>query len=461
MVGKILMIGISTAQNLVNVIPALCLGASEFCFVETDKAIKDNWSKGATVVLKNRKIKITKSIEISSAKNNLVIAIKKQIIEETKHYDNIIFNFGGGQKAQSTAIWEAFRECGNSVAKACYIDQTSKKITVFEKINGEIKQTNQDIKVDLTATEIFTIHGFNVTSEGEQFYNTIKLVPQVSPIKNNLLNYQEFRAFIAACYNNSDTEYTLNNTFSLEEIKGKFNNTHKQLLDKYLRLAISSFKEGKHENYTVNKKQYDDQYLACLFKYIKTEILKPDFGLGIDFTFNDENLIKQVSNNQHANTQNLTKLLGNKNIGTYFEGLLIATILGLLQSKDHNFTYAYSNFKIAKGNDAAEYDVVLVTNNGTLIVLDAKTGDFDKKDEDARKFNLLQSGGIYSSFIPVYLFYPQDAKEIFVNKSIRAKILEANLYNKRFYTYNNQLEITELEIDNTTCKLNHINNLFT
>lgn len=40
------MVGISTAQNIVNVLPAVQLMVNSFLFVETDFATKQNWSNG-------------------------------------------------------------------------------------------------------------------------------------------------------------------------------------------------------------------------------------------------------------------------------------------------------------------------------------------------------------------------------------------------------------------------------
>jgi hypothetical protein len=52
--------------------------------------------------------------------------------------------------------------------------------------------------------------------------------------------------------------------------------------------------------------------------------------------------------------------------------------------------------------------VLLVTDFGTLIALDAKTDEFAKKDEDARTLNLNKVSGLYTDFWSVFPFFKED-----------------------------------------------------
>ena len=57
--------------------------------------------------------------------------------------------------------------------------------------------------------------------------------------------------------------------------------------------------------------------------------------------------------------------------------------------KRHQINQVWANVHICGFDDKleiAEYDLVLVTNFGTIIPMDAKSYDFAKKDEDARLY---------------------------------------------------------------------------
>jgi hypothetical protein len=55
--------------------------------------------------------------------------------------------------------------------------------------------------------------------------------------------------------------------------------------------------------------------------------------------------------------------------------------------------------------------VLLVTNFGTIIPLDAKTYDFEQKDEHARLLNLGRASGYYTTFWSVFPFFAEDLKK--------------------------------------------------
>ncbi|MFP7756016.1 hypothetical protein ACLG6S_15445 [Thermodesulfobacteriota bacterium B35] len=99
----------------------------------------------------------------------------------------------------------------------------------------------------------------------------------------------------------------------------------------------------------------------------------------------------------------------------YFEQLVQCETANLLQehAEQHHVTEAWANVRVkdAKGKEVAEWDVVLVTDYGTLVILDAKTGIFHSKDEDARLFNLDRATGVYGGFWLVIPYFYEDMKD--------------------------------------------------
>ena len=94
-----------------------------------------------------------------------------------------------------------------------------------------------------------------------------------------------------------------------------------------------------------------------------------------------------------------------------------------------------------------------------MIVLDAKTDDFDKKDEDARKHNLLSAAGVYADFIPVYLFFPEDIGKPWANQAIQSKLKDSSINRKKYLTFNSEAENKNVEILKQKCELNPISQL--
>jgi len=80
----------------------------------------------------------------------------------------------------------------------------------------------------------------------------------------------------------------------------------------------------------------------------------------------------------------------------------------------HRINQVWANVHIYpydENNEIAEYDLVLVTDFGTIIPMDAKSYDFSKKDEDARLHNLDKLSGLYTDFWAVFPYYPKDLND--------------------------------------------------
>ena len=122
-----LMIGVSTGQNIANVIPAVQkeLEITEFLAIETSIARNSGWFDGSQKVLEGRNIR-TDKLDISPEDTHIV-EIKNKLKEKIKnHSEPIIWNLGGGQKPQQMPVWELFYERNQRGIKdrVCYANQT-------------------------------------------------------------------------------------------------------------------------------------------------------------------------------------------------------------------------------------------------------------------------------------------------------------------------------------------------
>lgn len=99
----------------------------------------------------------------------------------------------------------------------------------------------------------------------------------------------------------------------------------------------------------------------------------------------------------------------------YFEHISQYEVATILRdhAPAHHITEAWANVRVKdqQGKEIAEWDIVLVTDFGTLIILDAKTGVFHSKDEHARLFNLERATGFYGEFWLIIPYLLEDVRD--------------------------------------------------
>ncbi len=98
-----IMLGVSTGQNITNLIPVIQKNCKKIILLETSSAIRNSWSDGLKKVLENRNVEF-ESINISGFDIDIE-KIKNKLLD---YFDNfkepIYLNIGGGQKPQQIAI---------------------------------------------------------------------------------------------------------------------------------------------------------------------------------------------------------------------------------------------------------------------------------------------------------------------------------------------------------------------
>jgi hypothetical protein len=103
-------------------------------------------------------------------------------------------------------------------------------------------------------------------------------------------------------------------------------------------------------------------------------------------------------------------------LGEYFEKVVQRQVFDIISNNSNNHTVneVWVNvhvFPRDKGGQVAEYDVLLVTNFGTIIPLDAKSYDFETKDEHARLHNLTKVSGRYTTIWSVFPYFQKDLSD--------------------------------------------------
>ncbi|GAB6091545.1 hypothetical protein JCM12856_31390 [Spirochaeta dissipatitropha] len=372
------MIGVSTGQNISNLIPAVQFETelSGYCLLETTRAQQFNWSKGLTSVLHSRGVKVA-TLDLKGIDSNIPLIIQTIKEQVWDHTEPIMWNIGGGQKPQQIAVWEVFRaRCDKGLSDSiCYANQDDAGILEIWSYNdsGHLTLAKQEIYVDISVEEIFTVSGFQLREEPNIIYKRGEIIDY--DLSTDLLTFPEFR------------EYML-------RLPAK--NSRNNRIDTAKRTIPVHSPQLKAQIHR-NSIQLNASLLRSCMKF---ENLKPGPGY-------------------------------------YFEKIVIDRIWKLLNSQKHNINVAYANLITERGgNIAAEYDLLCVTTKGTVRALDAKTFDFKYKDIDARLYNLEQGSGYYRSFSAVFPFDVEDLSKTYFPDQLRhlpSRLMKRNL---DFYVVN-------------------------
>ena len=255
-----------------------------------------------------------------------------------------------------------------------------------------------------TAEEIFRIFGFVVKDDPELIYKKNQNV--LFNETRDLLKYQEFRQFLFELAKNFTYQKDSQTPFTLDEIslilKSKSNEIE-SLISK--RLSESTCKFFNTEN---QRKALTESLRAFLFGKTDTkgkliEWLEQPMQTRVLDT--SEDLKKELGLDLpqiDITSETLRSITNYRKSAFYFEKIVAQRVREMLLKENHSIVEAFANLKIARtidsGKVAAEYDVLCVTNKGTIIALDAKTFEFASKDIDARLFNLQEGSGFYRKF---------------------------------------------------------------
>lgn len=443
-----LMIGVSTGQNYTNLIPAVQieLNIDRFILLETEFAKNAKWSEGISKVLINRNIKV-ETIDLKGIDSNIVEIYNKVSDEIKDETEPIYWNLGGGQKPQQFALWELFKT--RNIEKkikdiACYTNQNSTYIEnwIVNDQKAVERGDNLFIDINLTAKEIFLVGNYILVNNPTCFYKKGQTT-QHSDF-TDLFQYREFRKYFFELSKPKKVELGNEEKFSLDDLKRTFDSNISRIENIILKKLLN-----------ISPKMFDTENKAVsLSKSIRKLLFgKPNTYGEVHkilqtpneakyFTFSDKVLtVKFGSQPVEINYFTFQNAVNHNNSAKYFESVLIERVKSFLENNEQKIIEAYSNLEIAKmetpGVAVGEYDVLLVTNRGTVIALDAKTFDIENKDLDARLYNLTQSAGAFMSFSAVIPLDYDDLDADFIPKKLIGLLFDKTKQKIKFYVISN------------------------
>jgi len=449
--SKILMIGVSTAQNTTNVLPALQLKVDYFIAIETSKATKNNWSLGMNSVLKKRGIKVLSPIQLKKEEDSRIDLIYKQIKDISLEETEVIWNLGGGQKAQQFAMWQAFmhrsKQGINEVA--CYANPENKKIELweFDKEKNELEYFDENTNSTLTAAEIFEIYGFQLEIENTNLLYSNDKTKNSNQKLYELLDYQDFRKFFFNLPKTSPANESNQNLLSKKE----FVEMATKIDDAELKKI---FKKLKKNNQPINESVVVPQLRKEIVNRMKALFNKPPSNKKIKIF--DTKLKEKLYNITGKEFEYLevsyrffnTFFPNYSKMSFLFEEMLSEKIQNILLNNKNYVLEAYTNVNLSKDkNVIAEYDVLLVTKWGTIISIDAKTFGVAKKDIDARILNLRKGAGRYIEFALCFPYYLSDIDKEWFPNEIKKLPQKLDKYHLKYFMLNDKTNVSKLLVD--------------
>jgi len=342
-----LMIGVSTGQNITNLIPAVHenFKIDKFILLESSTAKRLKWTDGISRVLKSKKIQL-EVLEIHDIDNNIV-KIKNFIENRIKDYkEHIYWNLGGGQKPQQIAIWEIFKLRNsekNIPDVVCYANQDDKGIMEIWEYNENILiQKEEKIVVKLNAEEIFNVFGYSAVGRPKKIYEREKLIEHENI--PNLLKFKEFREYF---FRLPQVNYEIERQpLSLFQIREILNKEKKELNNKFFEVLSSMIKSNKIE-YLIEKKDYRQiafntalkktNLISEMFNIIKSNLSPPVIEveskelntiLKRDEIIINDDIVKELTNQKLKKSADL------------FESIIADKVKSLLEFEDHNIVEA-------------------------------------------------------------------------------------------------------------------------
>jgi hypothetical protein len=443
------MIGISTAQNITNLIPAIQYKSVDSVILfETSTAKKAKWTDGLKNVLTNRKYKVD-IITLDVSQKSDITQIQDFIFSKIKSFTkSIIWNLGGGQKPHQIAIWEIFksRSLNDKISDMiCYTNQDDVGVLDTWKYDKDIlTRTNEDIDVNLSAEEIFNVFGFNIKNNNSPIFKDGNI--QSFKRIEDLFSFQDFREYLLKLpeEDNAANDRSLSINLIKEILtkeKGKINELVLKSFVDLLNLLINSRSPDiqkfiSNEDFQTNT--FRQVFKIKMFLDTLRKIIKDNLPYSVVEITENELAEKLNSKEITVNQKLLLEITNNEynKAAFYFEKIITQRIIDELEKIDIGITEVYANLVTEKnGQIVAEYDVLCVTKKGTIIAFDAKTYHFENKDIDARLYNLEKGSGFYRTFSAVFPFDWNDLEKEWMNPLIQ---LPDKLNKKRlnFYVIN-------------------------
>lgn len=431
----------STHNQTVNVIPAIQLGVSKLVLFSTAIADKRNWTKRLLQFCVNHDIQCS-LIEVDDESERhpekLATLIEKHLNE---YKDSSCFiNIGGGQKPFTIAFYKVFSNSMIEGIELVYTEGNQRKLMRFGK-DMLLHEVPLDIRIGLDA--LINLYGYHLTESvyaiETQDYQSVEMKQATNAARLLKGDVWFQKIFYGMCDNPHFDDRKLN-------IKQAIQKTIESLAEEDWAAVIPSqveYQNLENEiiellNYYRNKK---DIPVKKLEKISGSSQLFKEYWNGVKRKMAElvyQNLHQTDENNwvvydcrkrneERVRIQEAIESIGGlvtiasdgkimrnslkfpRKIGDFFEAMVLSEVLVWLETSKiakQNITHIFANVKTAPENKItseqdAEYDIVLMTRYGTLILIEVKSAKLERDTIRTREFGAFQKSGPYGKSIIV------------------------------------------------------------
>lgn len=317
--------------------------------------------------------------------------ILDKILDDEKHNtSNIIWNVTGGQRNVLLTILRIIKEERNVKHTIIYMEGNTNRLIVGQVgEDGEIRYRELDEIYgckELTIERVFGLSGFLINKK----YNHIKLLENVKEpdliqgcIKElwELYKDKEYGQILRTALLEVKTDQNNHelNKQRFKEAFDKINNKVKIKEKKLRKETIEELKELKDKATYKFGYYLEEMTVYCLFE-----------------------AIKEIQSEQKK-----------ENLKDYFLEI------------GYDIRLDGDNSEYAGRKDFCQFDVVLLTKTGQLIIFECKTGAIESKDAKERMYTAYAVGGVYGKpiLIPIYLC-DDEVENLADQKEAWKKVLE-------------------------------------
>jgi len=414
----------STGNQPVNLIPALQFGITQIVTISTEQALKQRWTEKLQLVAKNYSI-IVSDLAVPSRLEKSLPDLTNLILSSINNHSKIAWNISGGQKIPTIALHEVFRErirCGHSGDVVVYTEGKPPTIW-FHDSNYLVSSIKSNVFLSLE--DVLMLYGSRKT-QGEMLYPHLsKKIEICLETGSKALQYfvddKLFReAFFALMRPSEDSARSIAEvkelarkilegnkpafqTLSIEHNEG-YKRLEKEIGNVFKEIDNSSSladlkKRIKHLRSINQPKQIFDNYWQSIKSKTIEQVIN---ALTISRhelltnTISEEKTSRLVSQicSLGGIVDNFSGQICKEDVhkfsgitprpGVLFEWMIAALIMELIKTNEvvkNNISEIHINVGTQRSDDPeakqdSEFDLVITTRFGTLILFEMKTHDF-------------------------------------------------------------------------------------
>jgi hypothetical protein len=435
------MVGVSTKQNTTNAIPCLQLQARAMVLIETEFAKEKKWSDGLNQVMTQRGISCLEPIQITNTNSSRIELIRDLVAERLQSEPAVLFNLGGGLKAQQIGLWEVFSKRNNPNDMAAYANYENGQLEIWTRVDGILKHHAQPLDSTLGVAEILTIFGRVIdsydknpvdyqgklyelyqNSEMKRVFNSAAYkiqgddegeeqeqgVPEFElDIKLIFNNFKIFEFITAYTNAKINKERQLRFVAFVEKLMAILNPQLKPLLLSHYYTPEIRAKELIRD---LNIEGFSAQngfpkWWTTVFIPALREVIEGHQNKAQEVIINLPDRLEQIAPGDYTIHELAQKVTGKLNLGFLFEEVFWDWLQHEGKDQTLGVVEILKSVKLEdpskKGIAEAEHDYLIATKKGALVSLDAKLGDITTKDLNSRLLQLDLASGTYARFAVV------------------------------------------------------------